>query len=181
MLRRILKVAAIVTIVGATALTSVETAAYASPAAKPAVVTVKQGETLAAAMADPQIRRLAAAVRHGATVEIKTANGAITSVKEVGDTLVTTTAGARAANSAAVTPGGHRVQPHSWCTWAVTGAIWGLGAAALTTIIAIALLTPGVDVITIVGVTLSIGEWSAIAAVMGSFSAVYNLVAAWVC
>lgn len=179
MLRRILKMAAIMTIAGATAFTSVETA-YATTGASPVIVSVHQHETAAQAKANPQVKELAAAVRAGRTAEIKAPDGRTISLRLVGHKLVVNSFST--SSTAVTTPSAaHQMHPHSWCTWAVAGAIWGLGAATLTTIIAVALLTPGVDVITIVGVTLTIGEWSAIAAVMGSFSAVYNLVAAWVC
>jgi hypothetical protein len=133
------------------------------------IATVKQSETLAAAKAAPQVKELAAAVRAGATGEIKVAGGMTATVRQAGDALVVTTQPARGELRA------------SWCTYAVTGAIWGLGAAVITAAVAIALLTPGVDVITLAGITLSVAEWGAIAAVAGSFSAIYNLVAAWVC
>ena len=64
---------------------------------------------------------------------------------------------------------------YSWCTWAVVGAIYGLGAALI-------LLFAG-EGIGIVVAGRFIAGWllRRIAAVLGSVSAVYNLVAAYVC
>ncbi len=172
---KVLSVAALAVMVGFGA----GPAAAASPAPPPAGVSTTHNATGAAATARPQIQAAAAALRAGETVQVKVSGGVTESLQVRSGTLQVTRDAATAAGAAGTRA--TKVSPKDVCATVVTGAIIGLGAAALGAIIAIALLTPGVDVITIVGVTLTIGEWSAIAAVMSSVSAVYALVSAWVC
>jgi hypothetical protein len=66
------------------------------------------------------------------------------------------------------------------CAPAVAAAIYGLGAAALTAAVAAAVASGAAEV-TIIGYTLTTDQWGEIAAAIGSFSAVEDLVQEYIC
>ena len=100
----------------------------------------------------------------------------------IGAAILTTAGSASAAEAvpAAAASTAVRGDDPDLCAPAVAAAIYGLGAAALTTVVAAAIAS-GAAEITIVGYTLTTGQWSQMAAAIGSFSAVEALVEQYIC
>jgi hypothetical protein len=174
-LRRMAKAAAIAVLAGAVVLGFAD-GASAAPGGSAAVAIVISHNTSTVPVNDPFVQQAASVLKSGGSVDLQDRGSTAASLRVVNGVLQVKTP---TANGPTAPTGG--IHPDwGFCTAAIAAEILAVGVAVILTLIAIAVII-GAPEVTILGITLSVAAWSAIAGAMGSWAALLAAVATYIC